>query len=251
MSNFMNRLKEIETNALSSSARERLSPKYHHVSTVALIESMAHLVDVDAGRIKTKAGSFHSVELKLKKQHAPQTYIDGDLVSPTLHVFNSYSGESALSVYFGLYRFICQNGLVIGSSLFEAKAKHIEGPKMIGNLERLARLVDSQLSDVSTLFKQVDELGKHRSNQTQVEYVLDEMRLPFRIYHKALDRFFHPIRQADVGTSMWQAYNRIQEVIADPRRGNTGVLQNKELMQRFLDLIPAEPKAAPKLRIVD
>lgn len=250
MSSLLYRLNQIETNALASHARSRLSLKYRHVSTVDLIDAMAHLIDVDGGRIKTKAGSFHSVEFKLKKEHVVQSYIGGDLVEPTVHLFNSYSGESALSVYFGLYRFVCMNGLVLGNSIFEAKAKHIEGPKMIGNLERIAGLVNTQLSDVNQLFSKVEELDKHRSNITQVEWVLDELRLPFKTYRKALGRFWHPIRQADAGTSMWLAYNRIQEVIADPRRGNTGVIQNKQLMQLFLDQIPAEEQSAPKLKLV-
>ena len=251
MSSLIQRLGQIETNALNSSARSRLSPKYRHVSTLDLIGAMSHLIDVDGGRIKTKTGSLHAVEFKLRKEYSVQSYVGGDLVEPTVHIFNSYSGESALSVYFGLYRFVCMNGLVIGNGIFQAKAKHIEGPKMISSLERLAGLVSTQLSDINQLFSKVEELDKHRSNQTQVEWILDELRVPYRTYHKALDRFRHPIRQADVGTSMWQVYNRIQEVIADPRRGNTGVLQNQKLMQLFLDCVPAEAKPAPRLRLVD
>lgn len=217
----------------------QVSERYRTVSTIDLLDSFSDIIRQDQIKLSHKSGSNHALTLELAPRFQYEGLIGGDRCKLTLHVFNSYQGESALKVYFGIYRFICSNGLVIGSSIFEAKAKHIVGPAIDSTLERLRQSVVDFTGEPQRLFEAVDTLAESTIDRTTIERLLDNMRLPFRTYHQALQRYLEPKRRADAGDSAWLAYNRVQEIVAAPNRGQAGVELNRTLMQRFLDEVKA------------
>lgn len=228
MSRIIDRLHAIEESA-KLNKQGKLSERYAHVSTLSLVDALSGVIDVDGGKLKHINGSSHHISFPIKALR--DTLIGGDRVAPTLHVFNSFGGERALTIRLGAYRFVCANGLVIGASVFEAKARHIEGPKLNDTLQRLHDTVAKV--DLSAVFSNVEALSQKHIDRTTLERMLDDLRLPFKLYHRALHRYEKPIRHTDVGLDAWRVYNRVQEVIAEGR-GKAGDDDNRRLMDYFL-----------------
>lgn len=71
---------------------------------------------------------------------------NGDLINPTIDIFNSYDGSWALKVLFGAFRLICSNGLTVGETFMMYKRKHLsEGI----NKERIKQMLMGSLEKYS------------------------------------------------------------------------------------------------------
>jgi hypothetical protein len=104
--------------------------------------------------------------------------------------------------------------------------------------------------NVNQYYHQIDHLDRVRCSRTDIERILDEMKVPARVYNESLYRFENPKRHADVGSSAWLAYNRVQEVIAHYKRGEAGIRDNRKLMQVFIDETIPKTERFPKLKLV-
>lgn len=221
------RLSSIEQNART----ERNSERYGHISSLDVLSTIESLLDMDSLCLHRGKGngSYHEVTARLK--HEPVT-VGSDLVYPTVHLFNSYAGESPVKLFLGMYRAICSNGLVVGSSIFSAEAKHIKGPKLDSILDRLNVQLGAGIANFSNIVANVQLLDSVACDRTTVERILDDAKLSFPAYHRALKAYSKPRRQADVGDSAWRVYNRVQETL--DLTTIKGIDTNKVLMDLFI-----------------
>lgn len=211
-----------------------VSERYQVVDTMQVLESLSDYVDVDSAKVRVsrKSGTKHLVSLDLR--NPVDVGIGHDANRVKLHLLNSYNGDGKLSVYYGLYRFVCSNGLVIGSSIFNASVKHIKGPAMATALDGLRETLIG--TDLEQLTLSVNAMAVKEADYVGVSQAIAMTNLPETIAQAALRAYMHPIRQGDVGNSVWLAYNRVQEVVAAPKRGMAGVRDNVKLMDNFLSV---------------
>ncbi len=207
--------------------------KYQLVQTESLLRELENYIKPDTIKLTRKNNStVHRVSAELRVGNVE---ISKDKCAPTIHIVNSYQGECKLAVHFGLIRFICSNGLVIGSDIWSASAKHIQGPKITNMLDTLADTVKIGVQDLDTrVLPQVALLAEKEMDRTKVEWVLDELKVGAGVYNRALHAFENPWRREDQGSDAWRVYNRIQEIVADSRRGLIGQKQNMDLMNLIL-----------------
>ena len=236
---------------LNRSFKKPATDSYQPIDTVQVIESLG-LSESECTLKKFGKSTKHQLTFVLKD--LPSTYIGGDEVYPTLHIFNSFQGDGALMVAFGLLRSVCSNGLVAGPSIFNCRAIHVKGPKINYIIDNLAAQVKENLTEekICEYYRLIDQLDGERCDRTTIERILDDMKLTKSVYFDALFRYENPIRPADIGSSAWMAFNRVQEVIASHRNGVKGMEWNRRLMQCFLDNTVEfkKPKSFPKLRLV-
>ena len=50
---------------------------------------------------------------------------DSDKLNPRIDIFNSYDGGWSRKIFFGAFRLICSNGLVVGEKSLEYRTKHV------------------------------------------------------------------------------------------------------------------------------
>jgi hypothetical protein len=55
------------------------------------------------------------------------TEASGNVLALRLECFNSVDGSSRLVIFFGWFRFVCSNGMVIGETKIEIKERHGQG----------------------------------------------------------------------------------------------------------------------------
>jgi hypothetical protein len=217
-SNFINK-SEIKNRAKSiftETGAPNVSEKYAHISTEKIIDDMAVLGwgVVDAKEVKARKDVGFQKHLVVFRNNEIQiTSEDGDNVFPQILLTNSHDGKNAFTFTAGLFRMVCENGLVVSSKEFEnMKIRHYGY-----TFEELQETIKSM---VEKLPLTVESLNKFRSVELGQEQVLDfaKKALLTRFDEKELENIkidfndlLTPTRPEDKGSDLWSVYNVVQE----------------------------------------
>ena len=101
---------------------ESLSRHYTHIPTSRVMEDMAKLGwgVIDGKQIKSKkSDGFQKHLVVFRNENIVITSEDGDTVYPQILLTNSHDGRSSFVFRAGLFRLVCENGLVVATQEFE------------------------------------------------------------------------------------------------------------------------------------
>jgi hypothetical protein len=213
--------KEIKNRAKSiftEKGAPNVSDKYAHISTEKIIDDMAILGwgVVDAKEVKARKADtmgFQKHLVVFRNNEIQITSEDGDNVFPQILLTNSHDGKNAFTFTAGLFRMVCENGLVVSSKEFEnMKLRHYGY-----TFEELQETIKTM---VEKLPLTVESLNKFRSVELGQEQMLDfaKKALLTRFDEKELDNIkidfndlLTPTRPEDKGSDLWSVYNVVQE----------------------------------------
>lgn len=163
------------------------SPKYKLVTHQDVLANVEEVIDtesslgnyskgvwLDEGRMRTTY-RFKEVDIAIGK---------GDVVNPTLEVFNSYDLSWRHTVYLGAFRVICTNGMVVGEKFMTFRKRHMPDLYLEDVQEALRNGLD-RLTMQSTAWKEwqgipatnefVDEtIGKLELNKKETGTLIEE-----------------------------------------------------------------------------
>ena len=132
------------------------------------------------------------------------------MLKPEIVIMNSYDGTSPLKVYVGIYRLICENGLVIATKEFgQFSVRHMGTPEEIafdvamGFLDNLKIVVDKQKQMVAVTL-----------SEAQIEaFTRQALALRWNKVSDTADvsQVAQVLRPEDEGSNLWIVYNRVQE----------------------------------------
>ena len=218
-------IEELKEKAPSIFTRERggnTSTKYCHIPTDIVIRDLELLGwgVVDAKEVKARKESTKGFQKHLIVFRNPDVVINsknGDTVFPQILLTNSHDGKNAFSFTAGLYRMICENGLVISDRQFSSrKVRHmgydlktLQGiiKEMVGNLdltvESMNKMKAIELSENQTL-----DLAK-KLLETRVVGTKNLFN------DSAVFEVLKPQRKEDKGNGLWEVFNRVQENIVE------------------------------------
>ncbi|MBP3163228.1 DUF945 domain-containing protein, partial [Klebsiella pneumoniae] len=129
---------------------------------------------------------------------------------PEIILLNSHDGSSSYQMIPGMFRFVCTNGLVCGTSFGEIRVPHkgdivgrvIEGAyEVLGIFDKITEGVDVMKS--ITLTKEEQRLFGQAALTYRYE---DENKSPVSI-----EQIIHPRRYEDKKYDIWTTYQRVQE----------------------------------------
>ena len=240
-------LREIAPSIFSTKPSPEVSTKYSHIPTDKLIDDMDLLgwKVIDAKEVNARQKSTIGYQKHLVVFRNPDIVInqmpkniresitsptgyrrtDGtfakknpiDTVFPQILLTNSHDGKNAFTFTAGLFRMICENGLVISTNEFEKVAiRHMgydfdELQKQVTEMtERLPLTVESMNKMIDTKMEQKSIL-KFAKDMLAVRFPEDELR---RITID-MDEFITPVRPEDKGDDLWSVFNVIQEKIIE------------------------------------
>jgi hypothetical protein len=142
---------------------------------------------------------------------------DGDVVFPQILLTNSHDGKNAFTFTAGLFRMICENGLVACTDQFaDVKIRH-----MGYNFEELENTIKKM---VETLPLTVEAMNKMVSIELEQEQILSLAKdlLETRVENTentfsyvSIEQVLAPQRKEDEGNNLWKVFNRIQENILE------------------------------------
>jgi hypothetical protein len=101
---------------------ETLSRHYTHIPTSRVIDDMAKLGwgVIDGKQIKSKkSDGFQKHLVVFRNENIVITSEDGDTVYPQILLTNSHDGRSSFVFRAGLFRLVCENGLVVATQEFQ------------------------------------------------------------------------------------------------------------------------------------
>ena len=240
-------LREIAPSIFSTKPSPEVSTKYSHIPTDKLIDDMDLLgwKVIDAKEVNARQKSTIGYQKHLVVFRNPDIVInqmpkniresitsptgyrrtDGtfakknpiDTVFPQILLTNSHDGKNAFTFTAGLFRMVCENGLVVSTNEFEKVAiRHMgydfdELQKQIHEMtERLPLTVESMNNMIDTKMEQKSIL-KFAKDMLAVRFPEDELR---RITID-MDEFITPVRPEDKGDDLWSVFNVIQEKIIE------------------------------------
>lgn len=202
----------------TSTAAQGVSEKYTHIPTSRVIDDMDLLgwKVIDAKEVKARKGiGFQKHLLVFRNEDVVINGANGDTVFPQILLTNSHDGKNSFTFTAGLFRMICENGLVVSTEQFEdVKMRHMgytfeELQEQIKNMvERLPLTVESM-----NKMKQVE-----MSHEKAIEFAQKaiNIRFPTNETHNIsvdINELLNPTRKGDEGSDLWSIFNIIQEKV--------------------------------------
>ena len=209
-------IRQLASSIFTTQGAPGTSDKYAHISTEKIIDDMQVLGwgVVDAKQVKARKGEGYQKHLVVFRNNDIQiTAEDGDNVFPQILLTNSHDGKNAFTFTAGLFRMVCENGLVVSSREFEnMKIRHYG--------YSFEELQDTIKAMVEKLPLTVESLNKFRQVELSQEQALDFAKKALEVRLGDLDNIqidfqdlLTPTRSEDRGNDLWSVYNVIQEKV--------------------------------------
>ena len=200
------------------------SDKYTHIPTDRIIKDMELLGwgVVDAKEVKARKNSTKGFQKHLLVFRNDEVVIngdDGDTVFPQILLTNSHDGKNSFTFTAGLFRMVCENGLVVSTTEFEnMKIRH-----MGYDFETLQDTIKAM---VEKLPLTVESMNKLRQTEMEEKQILDFARKAIEVrfgenqtntQHIQVDlkEFITPTREEDQGNDLWSVFNVVQEKLIE------------------------------------
>ena len=215
-------LREMTPSVFTRVGSESTSDKYTHIPTDRVIQDMELLGwgVVDAKEVKARKDSTVGFQKHLVVFRNPNVVInsqDGDQVFPQILLTNSHDGKNSFQFTAGLFRMICENGLVVCNEEFENyKIRH-----MGYDFESLQGIIREM---VEKLPLTVEAMNKMKNVELEEEQMFDLAKsfLELRVEgtensfnNQAIIDVLEPQRSEDEGNGLWEVFNRVQENIIE------------------------------------
>jgi hypothetical protein len=254
----MNEIKKNAPSIFTSTPSPDTSEKYTHIPTSIVIEDMEKLGwgVVDAKEVKARKGvGFQKHLLVFRNPDVVINGEDGDTVFPQILLTNSHDGKNSFTFTAGLFRLVCENGLVVSTQEFEnVKLRHM-GYTFEELQERIKEMVER-------LPLTVDSLNKMKQKKVEekeaIQFAKKALTTRFtedqiKVFKIDLKELIKPTRKEDEGSDLWSVFNVVQEKILTGdftyksggkvrkarqiKNFNQDLKVNKELFEMALELV--------------
>lgn len=215
-------IRSLAPSVFSEKPSEDVSSKYTHIPTEKVIDDMELLgwKPIEAKEVKARKKSTKGFQKHLLIFRNDDVVIngkDGDTVFPQILLTNSHDGKNAFTFQAGLYRLICENGLVIADTQFEdVKMRH-----MGYTFEDLQVLIKEMVEKLPLTVESMNQMKAKELEQEQILAFAKEA-INTRFTEKEVNRiqidwdaFIEPVRKEDTGKDLWSVFNVVQEKLIE------------------------------------
>jgi len=211
-------IKEKAKSIFTATSAPGTSDKYAHISTERIIDDMSALGwgVVDAKQVRARKGDGYQKHLVVFRNN--DLFIsgdDGDNMFPQILLTNSHDGKNAFTFTAGLFRLVCENGLVISTQEFEnMKIRHYGY-----DFEELERVITNMVQALPLAVESMNRFKQTKLEQEQiVEFARKAVQIRFgeeQAQNITIDYndLTTPTRPEDRGNDLWSVFNTIQEKI--------------------------------------
>jgi hypothetical protein len=208
----LDQIREQAPTVFTTEKLSTLTDKYIQTPTSRVVEDLMNL-----GWEVTKATEVKARKNKGFQKHMvifrhPNIMIkgkNGDDAQPQILLTNSHDGKNAFNFRVGLFRFVCENGLVISDADFSnVSIRHINY-----TFESLQAQVNELISKLPGL---VDKINLFKSTTLTEQQMIDFATKAVGLRNKATVNIMDVLsveRDADHGNDLWAVFNRVEEKI--------------------------------------
>ena len=215
-------IKEMAPSVFTTNGSKDTSDKYTHIPTDRVIRDLevlgwkvADVKEVAARKEDNKGFQKHLVVFR--NEDVVITGEDGDTVYPQILLTNSHDGKNAFKFQAGLFRMICENGLVIADESFEDYSIRHMGY----DFDALQSLIKDMVSNLDLTVESMNKMKKIELDEKQ-QIELAKRLLDIRLentgntYDEDQPKMINwSQRKEDNGVDLWSVFNRQQENIIE------------------------------------
>ena len=219
-SNFLTKeeIKRVAPSVFTKNALHSVSDYYTHIPTSKVIEDMENLGWGVSDAKEVRARSNMGFQKHLVVFRNPNIVIDGndgDTVYPQILLTNSHDGKNAFTFTAGLFRLVCENGLVISTETFSnVKMRH-----MGYSFEELRNKIYEIVEQLPLTVETMNKMKQIELNENQAkELAQRSLEVRFgedQVQNVKIDieQLLIPTRREDKNNDLWSVFNVIQEKI--------------------------------------
>jgi len=215
-------IRRVAPSVFSTKPSNEVSKHYTHIPTERVIDDMKLLgwKVIDAQEVKARKNSTKGYQKHLLTFRNDEIVIngdDGDTVYPQILLTNSHDGKNAFTFTAGLFRLICENGLVIADQKFnDFKMRHMgygfeELQDMIKDMVEQLPLTVESMNAMKAIELGQNQIMRFAKEALECRFTQEELN---RIYVD-FDKLVKPVRKEDSGNDLWSVFNLIQEKMID------------------------------------
>jgi hypothetical protein len=222
----MDQLRDRAPSAFAETAHESRSARYAYIPTTRIIEALQDegFRPVSAQQSISRCGrtAFTKHMLKFARMDGTELLRVGDSI-PQVSLINSHDGTSAYNLIAGLYRLVCNNGLMVADSFAQSVKVQHTGDIVGRVIEGSFKVIDdaTRAGEVSKAWGAIQLAPTEAAAFARAAAVLrwDDAEKGAPI---ATDALLRPRRHGDDGADLWRVFNRTQEnLIQGGQRGRT------------------------------
>ncbi len=215
-------LSEMAPSIFTMTPSNEVSEKYTHIPTERVIDDMELLgwKPVDAKEVKARTKNTQGVQKHILVFRNDDVVIngkDGDTVYPQILITNSHDGKNAFQFTAGLFRMICENGLIIATDEFaDLKMRH-----MGYTFEDLQVLIRGMVEKLPLTVEAMNKMKEVELKEEEM-FNLAKSFLDIRVEgtqntfdSQAIEDVLNAQRKKDEGEMLWEVFNRVQENIIE------------------------------------
>jgi hypothetical protein len=216
----LEQLKSLAPSIFAKHGSNGTSLKYSHIPTDRVIRDMEVLGwgVVDVKEVKARKNVGYQKHLIIFRNN--DIVINGkndDVIYPQILLTNSHDGKNAFSFMAGLFRVICENGLVVSDETFgDIKIRH-----MGYNFEELEGTIKKMVEFLPLTIETMNKMVEIELEQDQILSLAKDL-LEVRVENtnntfslSSIEEILNPQRKEDEGDNLWKVFNRIQENIIE------------------------------------
>jgi len=211
-------IKKTAPSVFQTKQKANLSEHYVHIPTDKVINDMIQLgwKPCQAVEIKARKKSTIGYQRHMIKFFNPNIEIEGtngDNVYPQILLTNSHDGKNAFTFTAGLFRMICENGLVVSTQEFEnMKIRHYGY-----DFETLQNTIKEMVEKLPLTVESMNKFKSTKLSQKQAEEFATKalaVRFPedeLSNISVDINGLLVPTRNEDKGDDLWSIFNVVQE----------------------------------------
>ena len=203
----LTQLQEIVPSVFATEPSPKMSGKYTFVPTMEIIENFEREGWGVASARQVGKGMYAQHELRLRNTELPN--VGDSLIEAVIR--NSHNGLSSLSVSSGLHRLVCSNGLTVPTSIADSIAvRHMSVDmgtvrEITDQFAERLPVIQRSVSKMENTFLSDEKLEDFVNKSAMIRW--EQGSLP----KIDIETLLNPLRDGDVGNSVWKTFNVIQE----------------------------------------
>jgi len=200
-------------NPVSQTSRhlDKTSNKYKFVSTQAIVARLeSHGWQVrETKAVNTKKYQGFQKHV-IKMNHPDYTYQDKSL---ELIISNSHMGNSSVKLTMGIFRFICENGLVVGTAFYNEKVRHVgyTHAKLDTALNNLLKQTDKLLDHITAMSNR--QLTDEEIKLLASNFANERLKGIDNVVKVDVNKMLDIYRAEDQARDLFTVYNVLQEKV--------------------------------------
>lgn len=219
-------------------------PRYAYVPTIKPLETLlsAGWAVFEAAQQRSRAVDRDPYTKHMLRLRKPGWKTDVDGV-PEVILINGHDGTAAYSLYAGYFRFICTNGMMVGTGIAGFKVRHTVGPQTSKEvLEAGERTITEKFPLMMEKIGVMRTLTLNTGQQVRLAERALRLRYGDTVAPFPSSDLLNKRREEDKDPTLWNMLNRIQENIMNGGWGTRSAMFARRSAVRPVERVSAVAK---------